>query len=587
MYYYIIQLLKYYKLIEIMNSASSRKIMQKRMSIKQDLADIIKLKRVSSLSRISQSLPNIKQEQSQTLAKNMSFSLLVDYLNTSLESCPLKKRKNKVIRVGRYDSKVDISGLVSPKSGQANILPAEIFRKTSIKTAKVTSPLNSLCKKAKKGLIQYQNVSPFKQKEIEITAQIVPYNNVDTEEWDRRTKLLEILQDYRDVEGKRKQALHCLHKSATSTELYENTLNCWYDVIERSEEKYKFTEHAFPILYAVYKVLADISLLFRRTEEAIQIYEYVLLYAKTKYAKELILTLYGQLAYCFHLLQEYEASLYYYQKQLKLACFMKNQQVEAQVYDLMGIEYYYLGDIERSKYYHDLSMNWGTASRFMQNSDFSWMNNDNSKEGINSKIMENDDNYENRYLNKMKYIRSKGFSADLTESMLKIIKTKVNGISYQALNLKLYTVLSGYKSMQNSPKPNTTVNSQVSSPRSTQTRFVIHKKSKTGSKIDLALRPYKMKLQAVRKLLEKSKDTYSTTYKNVPTFSDYNKLNFNSYTHLSQLRHLQNGSNLKTVVAKITGRMEEFKQILIKEIFKEIDKQELADCYKTVLTECV
>jgi hypothetical protein len=64
----------------------------------------------------------------------------------------------------------------------------------------------------------------------------------------------------------------------------------------------------------------------------------------------------AQIAYCYHLLGEYEVALYYYKKELQLMWDLNMESQEIGILDHMGLEYYYLGDIEKSIYYHNLAM---------------------------------------------------------------------------------------------------------------------------------------------------------------------------------------------------------------------------------------
>ncbi len=145
-----------------------------------------------------------------------------------------------------------------------------------------------------------------------------------------------------------------------------------------------------------------------------------MLFAQMHHKCDLVLALYGQIAYCYHILGEYEVALYYYQKQLKLACQIKDRTTEAQTYDYMGIEYYYLGNLEWSVYYHDLAMNWGTTSRLAIHASID----DSIESGCSLVSGPSENNYENNCSNKMNYIRSKNFSAYLTQSKLVEVKKK-------------------------------------------------------------------------------------------------------------------------------------------------------------------
>ena len=62
---------------------------------------------------------------------------------------------------------------------------------------------------------------------------------------------------------------------------------------------------------------------------------------------------YAQLGYCHRLQKDHEKALAYFKKQLEVAWEQRDEEGELNAYDNMGLEYFYLGDIEKSSYYHD------------------------------------------------------------------------------------------------------------------------------------------------------------------------------------------------------------------------------------------
>lgn len=58
------------------------------------------------------------------------------------------------------------------------------------------------------------------------------------------------------------------------------------------------------------------------------------------------------LGFCFQFLKQYSLSLIYFTKFLQCSWHLKDQNKELLAYDLIGLQYYYLGEIEKSRYYH-------------------------------------------------------------------------------------------------------------------------------------------------------------------------------------------------------------------------------------------
>ena len=56
------------------------------------------------------------------------------------------------------------------------------------------------------------------------------------------------------------------------------------------------------------------------------------------------------------MLLQYKKALLCYKKELRLAWYMKDIRNELEIYDKIGIVYYYLGDIQRASYYNGRMM---------------------------------------------------------------------------------------------------------------------------------------------------------------------------------------------------------------------------------------
>lgn len=61
---------------------------------------------------------------------------------------------------------------------------------------------------------------------------------------------------------------------------------------------------------------------------------------------------YKQLGSCYKLVKQYHLALVNFKKLLQLAWSENNTEWELKAYDFIGLAYYYLGELEKSKYYH-------------------------------------------------------------------------------------------------------------------------------------------------------------------------------------------------------------------------------------------
>ncbi len=164
-----------------------------------------------------------------------------------------------------------------------------------------------------------------------------------------------------------------------------------------------------------------------------------MLLAKKARNPHLVLVMYGQIGYAFHVLSEYEAALYYYKKQLQLSWDEGIKFVETDIYDNIGIEYYYLGDLEKSAYYHNASMNggvkFGKEERMLSPKAKENMKAEFKREFLANGGIKNvpdeflERTYEARltakWVQKMRYIKERGFSEELTRTSIEKIKKEL------------------------------------------------------------------------------------------------------------------------------------------------------------------
>lgn len=62
---------------------------------------------------------------------------------------------------------------------------------------------------------------------------------------------------------------------------------------------------------------------------------------------------YKNIGICFQNLKLYNTSLLYFGKFLECAWYFGNTEAEFKAYDLLGVTYYLLGELETAKFYHE------------------------------------------------------------------------------------------------------------------------------------------------------------------------------------------------------------------------------------------
>ena len=62
---------------------------------------------------------------------------------------------------------------------------------------------------------------------------------------------------------------------------------------------------------------------------------------------------YMKIGHAYKLIKNYRFALINFKRMLQLAWYLDIQKYELMAYDMIGMQYFYLGDLERSKYYHE------------------------------------------------------------------------------------------------------------------------------------------------------------------------------------------------------------------------------------------
>ena len=155
---------------------------------------------------------------------------------------------------------------------------------------------------------------------------------------------------------------------------------------------------------------------------------------KTEKKVALLSSIYEKLAFSFHLLEEHEVSIYYYTKQLQIALDTNLKDIETKIYDNIGMEYYYLGDMEKAAVFHHVAMQGGLG--FEKDELYQTRT---IKSIIKRKMLystkadmefktlsdlSNEIHLQARYQQKMRYLKEKEFHETLTNENVRKIKKK-------------------------------------------------------------------------------------------------------------------------------------------------------------------
>lgn len=73
---------------------------------------------------------------------------------------------------------------------------------------------------------------------------------------------------------------------------------------------------------------------------------------------------YQQLGKCYQQLKDYQKAILCFKKQLQLAWLVESIEGEMNAYDNLALQYYYEGDIDKSKYYNDRMIRGKVEARF-------------------------------------------------------------------------------------------------------------------------------------------------------------------------------------------------------------------------------
>jgi tetratricopeptide (TPR) repeat protein len=110
------------------------------------------------------------------------------------------------------------------------------------------------------------------------------------------------------------------------------------------------------VLKNVYTLKALISIFFDNYEQAVSDFKMVRCIADEDENLETKMEAYECIGKCYQQLKNYENALKCFKKQLELSWRLNDIESELRSYELIAVQHYYLGNLQKSKYYNDRSM---------------------------------------------------------------------------------------------------------------------------------------------------------------------------------------------------------------------------------------
>eukprot|EP00347_Sterkiella_histriomuscorum_P024572 403330650 len=151
---------------------------------------------------------------------------------------------------------------------------------------------------------------------------------------------------YNKVEQERRMAFQMFKARE-----YQQAINSLEEIIQMSKYAYDID-----LLSKVLKLQAQIAIFFNDFRGAVVIYKIIRNVASDEGNDFNKMITYCDLGQCYNQLKEYENSIKCYKKLLELAWRLESIQFEIKAYEQLGIQYYYIGNIEKSQYYNDRAM---------------------------------------------------------------------------------------------------------------------------------------------------------------------------------------------------------------------------------------
>lgn len=124
-------------------------------------------------------------------------------------------------------------------------------------------------------------------------------------------------------------------------------INKWKQVLELTQN------FEIKLFLTTLKCLGDIYLEFDEYEIAKNYYFYYKFFANYLEMLEDVMIAYESLGNVYKFLFQYEKAIHCYKKQIEVAWIVNNKESELRAFDNIGIQYFYLGNKDKAKYYHE------------------------------------------------------------------------------------------------------------------------------------------------------------------------------------------------------------------------------------------
>jgi tetratricopeptide (TPR) repeat protein len=137
-------------------------------------------------------------------------------------------------------------------------------------------------------------------------------------------------------------------QKSTETKQYKQALDFCkkYKEILTSNSDHSRLQHAFKLQGNIYMKMNDVKNALFSYRNLKGIAEY-----NGDYLEKIVA--YQKIGHCYKLLKQYKLALVNFKKMLQLSWDINSLKYEFLAYDSIGLQYFYLGDIERARYYHE------------------------------------------------------------------------------------------------------------------------------------------------------------------------------------------------------------------------------------------
>lgn len=127
-------------------------------------------------------------------------------------------------------------------------------------------------------------------------------------------------------------------------QLFDTTVKRFRTKIEQKKD--------WEVLQECYRVLGSEYFKKHDIREALKYFQAFKTLCEKNKAYTMKMLAYKEIGFCYKLVKQYKSALINFKKLLQLAWYRRSREWEIKAYDYIGIAYYYLGEIDKSKYYH-------------------------------------------------------------------------------------------------------------------------------------------------------------------------------------------------------------------------------------------